>query len=125
MHGAGHDLGEDESRSADEGAGDDEDGVADDESGGCGCKAGIGVEEGDDDGHVRAADGHDEEDAKDEAEGYERDERDRVGFKGDLACGKGEDHEEEQRAEDVLEGESDGAARDDLLQLAHGDGAAG
>ena len=74
VHGVGHQLGQDRAGRADEGAGDDEDRVAEHEAGHRRRRAGERVEQADDDRHVGAADRQDHRDPEDQA-GQHDDER--------------------------------------------------
>ena len=67
VHGVGHQLGQDRAGRADEGAGDDEDRVAEHEAGHRRRRAGERVEQADDDRHVGAADRQDHRDPEDQA----------------------------------------------------------
>ena len=67
VHGVGHQLGQDRAGRADEGAGDDQDRVAEHEAGHRGGRAGERVQQADDDRHVGAADRQDHRDAEDQA----------------------------------------------------------
>ena len=78
VHGVGHELGQDGARGTDEGARDDEHRVADHEAGHRRGRARERVQEADDDGHVRAADGQHERDAEDDR-GAEDDDQEGVG----------------------------------------------
>src|ERR1700730_9588809 len=66
IHGLGHDYGENEAGGAVEGAGDDQQLAIKHEAHGCGGETGVRVQERDDGGHVRAADGNDQHHAEDE-----------------------------------------------------------
>ena len=69
VHGVGHELGQDRARGADEGAGDDQDRVVDDEAGHRHGRAGERVQQRDDDRHVGAADRQGHRDAEDQRRG--------------------------------------------------------
>ena len=69
VHGAAHDVAEDGAGASDECARDNEQVVREHETGGCCGPAGVGVQEGDDHGHICATDGHDEVDAENRGDG--------------------------------------------------------
>ncbi len=64
VHGAAHDIGENETTGTHQGTGDNQHRVGEYEAGGGGGDAGVGVEQGDDDRHVRSTNRHDQQDSQ-------------------------------------------------------------
>jgi hypothetical protein len=125
VHGLAHEHGENEAGEAVEGAGDDEDVVAEHKAGGGGGQAGVGVEQRHDDGHVRRADGDDQHDAEDKGQRQH-------GVEGGHGFGMNPEEDEagnhaeaDEQVEGVLAAELDGLAGDDALQFSRRDQRAG
>ncbi len=106
VHGIRHELGQDGARGTHQGARDDEHRVADDEArhGRRGTRE--GVQQADDDGHVRAADGQHQRDAEDDR-GREDDDEEQVGgrhVEAEDAC-RAEHQDERAEARDAGHGQ--------------------
>src|ERR1700732_1604073 len=125
IHGFGHDDGENEAAGAVERAGDDQQLAVQHEAHGCGGEAGVGVQERDDRGHVRAADGDDEHHAEEERDDdHGGEELHLVGMQ-DQDDGNGDGQSEHAEVDEVLSLIGDGALRQNFLQLPGGHQAAG
>ncbi len=125
IHGLGHDDGQNETGRAVERAGDDQQLAVQHEAHGCRGKPGIGVQQRNHRGHVRAADGNDQHHAEDERnDNHGGKQFDLFRVHGE---NRGDGHGQRQHAEvdEVLSFISDGALRQNFLQLAGGHQAAG
>src|SRR5216684_814840 len=125
IHGFGHDDGENEAARAVERTGDNQQLAVQHEAHGRGGKTGVGVQQRNHRGHVRAADGNDQHDAENQRN------EDHGGKQFDLLRmhgeNRGDGYGQRQHAEvdEVLSFIRDGALRQNFLQLAGGHQAAG
>ena len=125
VHRLRHQQREQGSGGADEHAGDDQDGVREHEARRGGGKAGGGVEQRDHDRHVGAADRQDEEDPEEDGQRDEEPQHPLVVDPGDERDPEPDRAEEDSDVEDVLAGERDRPAAEELLQLRERDERAG
>src|ERR1700722_2377326 len=124
IHGFGHVHGENQGGSAVERTGDDEQFAIEDETNGRGGKSGVGIQQGNDGGHIGAADGNDHEHAEDEGN-YEH-QRKQMHVAGivDEVRGDGDRDREQRKVDEILTFICDGALGQDFLQFSRGHQAA-
>src|SRR5207237_6673851 len=123
-HGIAHQLGEQRAGCADEGAGHDQREIPENEPAGGDGEAGKRIQHGNDDRHVRSADGQYKGDTKDQAEGQQRDEDDRRRSDRHQVDREGDDRQRQESVDDLLPWISDGSAGYQRLQLGKGHQAA-
>ena len=116
VHRLRHDDREDEAGGSVERAGDDQKFVVENESHGRGGESGVAVEQRDDGGHVRAADGNDQQDAEDQRRCRRSTGKNHSGFGMQNQIDRAADGDsEEQKVDDVLAFIGDGALRKNFL----------
>ncbi len=126
VHGAGHQSGQNRTRGADQGAGNDQDDIADHEAGHRDGRAGEGVKQRYHDRHVGAADRKDHQHAEGECarQGHEQEHVENARVVGDDARAGEDEHDRDAQAADDPEpgqhpaaGKQDGPAPDEAHQL--------
>ena len=124
-HGVTHQLGEQRAGGTDEGAGHDQREIPENEATGRNREAGKRVQHGNDDRHVRSADGQHEGDAKDQPEDQQRDEDDGRRHDRDQVEAQREDGQREHAVDDLLAGIGNRGTGHQGLQLGESHQAAG